>query len=369
MIKYAYKTIKMKLRDIKRLYDKYERILIPGMLVFGLVVDFVTFRSIELETAFYLLVGHIVLAGLIMAFIHHFDEGKLGHKKAIRYSRIAAPLILQFSFGALLSASFIFYWFGGTFSVSWPLILVVAILMISNETLRDYYLNPVIQMGVYTFLVFTVTSIIVPFVAKSIDPWTFMLAAAITLLYVLFYVQALSFSLKSILFQRKYILYAVVAVIVSVNGLYVLNVIPPAPLSIRHVGVYHSILRTSAGYELTSEENSVLDRIIPGKTVHVSPGESIIVFSSIFAPKDVRMVTLHKWELYSPTTKRWMNKGEYSFSLVGGRDAGYRGYTNRTVSPGKWRVRIQTLHGQSIGQVRFKVKEVDDPLELFTIIK
>jgi hypothetical protein len=359
----------MKFRKLKKLYEKYERILIPGMLVVGLLVDFVTFRSIELETAFVLLIGHVLLAGLTMTFINFHDSRKLGHGKLLRYIRLAAPLVLQFSFGALLSASFIFYWFGGTFSVSWPFILVVAALMISNETLRDYYLNPVIQIGVYTFLVFTVVAIIVPFVAKSIDPWTFLLAGAITFVLIVVYVQLMSMALKSILFQRKYILIGVISVLISVNVLYLFNVIPPAPLSVRHVDVYHSVNRMSDGYHLETEEYSLLDRIVPGKTIHATVGETITVFSSIFAPKDVRMITLHKWDQYDEDKKRWMNRGEFSFSLIGGRDAGYRGYTNKVISPGKWRVRIQTLHGQSIGQVRFNVKRVEESLELITVIR
>jgi hypothetical protein len=359
----------MRFRELKKLYEKYERILIPGMLVVGLLVDFVTFRSIELETAFVLLVGHVVLAGLTMTFISFHDSRKLGHGKLLRYIRLAAPLVLQFSFGALLSASFIFYWFGGTFAVSWPFILVVAALMISNETFRDYYLNPIIQIGVYTFLLFTVIAVIVPFIAKSIEPWTFLLAGIITTVMVVIYVQFLSVSLKSILFQRKYILYAVVSVIIFVNVLYILNVIPPAPLSVRHVDVYHSVNRMSDGYHLVSEEYSFFEKLIPGKTIHATAGQTITVFSSIFAPKDVHMITLHKWEKYDEDKRKWMNKGEFSFSLIGGRDAGYRGYTNKAVSPGKWRVRIKTLQGQTIGQVKFNVERVSEAPTLHTLIK
>jgi len=66
-----------------------------------------------------------------------------------RYLRLASPLIIQFTFGALLSASLIFYWFSGVLSVSWPFMILITILIISNDVFRDYYQRPLIQIGVY----------------------------------------------------------------------------------------------------------------------------------------------------------------------------------------------------------------------------
>ena len=54
-----------------------------------------------------------------------------------------------------------------------------------------------------------------------------------------------------------------------------------------------------------------------------------------------------------------------SFTLSGGRDEGYRGYSlTSNLAPGKWRVRMETERGQVMGRIGFTVEVVDDVPEL-----
>ncbi|HJN85428.1 MAG TPA: hypothetical protein QF873_03890, partial [Patescibacteria group bacterium] len=101
MIRERLKTSK-RYRKLKHLYDKHERVLIPGTLIFGVAVDFVTFRSIEINAAFILLLMHLIVAGSTIAFMHIYDAGsRKTQETRWRYLRLAAPLIVQFTFGAL----------------------------------------------------------------------------------------------------------------------------------------------------------------------------------------------------------------------------------------------------------------------------
>ena len=150
---------------IKALYKKHERQAIPAMLVLGFVADVVTFRSIDLGLAFVLLAVHIFLVGVAIAFINIYDTHWANAPgKIISYLRILAPLAMQFSFGALFSAAFIFYTFGGVFSVSWPLIILVFFLMASNEIFKQSYLKLSIQINAFFFALFTLLALVLPYI-------------------------------------------------------------------------------------------------------------------------------------------------------------------------------------------------------------
>src|SRR3989339_320128 len=134
----------LKIRACKAWLDRHERFLIPFALIVGVVIDFVTFRSIQIGWSFLILAIYLVLASLAIVLL---NAHKLQHRLLL-WLQAFAPLVLQFVFGALLSASLVFYWFSGALSVSWPILILLAVLMTSNEVLRHYYLRPLIQMSV-----------------------------------------------------------------------------------------------------------------------------------------------------------------------------------------------------------------------------
>lgn len=354
----------------KKLYARNERLLIPGMLVVGVVIDFVTFQTIQVKTALLLLTIYLVISGATIAFINFYDAGLIKNKKAVRYLNLAAPLIVQFTFGALLSASLIFYWFSGSVSISWPFILIIALLMVSNDALRHYYLRPVVQIGVYYFILFSIFSVIFPFVLSSISPWVFMLSGVASLVVMYLYVLLLSKSLDHIHWQKSQFRNYVLGIFLVMNALYFLNIIPPIPLAIREAGVYHSVVRVGTDYIVQAEESSFFDRLWPGETSHRQVGERVYVFTSIFAPAQLNTRIFHHWQYFDEDKRSWVSRDRLSFSISGGRQDGYRGYSLKSaVEPGKWRVDVETARGQVLGRVHFTIENVDEKPNLVEIIK
>jgi hypothetical protein len=106
---------------IKQWYEKYERILLPLMLLFGVTTDAWAFVEIDTAIVFCVLALYVCISGFIILFINRYDEKILPERnRFLRYVRLLSPLLIQFLFGALLNAVFIFYFFSGTLSVSWP---------------------------------------------------------------------------------------------------------------------------------------------------------------------------------------------------------------------------------------------------------
>ena len=354
-----FSVFKTKYQKLKDFYNKYERYLIPVALVFGFIVDYVTFTNIQIRTSLIILLGHFILASLVIAFIHYFDSNRMSSK--FKFIRLFAPLVIQFNFGALLGASFIFYWFSGSFSVSWPFIIIIALLMVSNEVLRKHLLKPRAQLLIYFFITFSYLSIALPFIFNSLSYKLFLLAGGLSLVVFYFYFQFLAKGSFVIRKQKRFLQNSALTVFVVMNFLYFSNIIPPIPLALREAGVYHRVERVGNNYALLGEEENFWQKILPGQTIHLTQGERIYLYAAIFAPTDLETRIYHNWQYYNEDLEEWEQRDRLSFAISGGRKSGYRGYSFKTgYQPGKWRVFVETERGQVLGKVKFRIKTVNE---------
>ena len=139
-----------------------------------------------------------------------------------------------------------------------------------------------------------------------------------------------------------------------------LQVLPPLPLSLQRVGVFHSVEHRPEGYALTWERTPFFARVAwrYDRVFHRQPGDSVACFSSVFAPRGMAEDILHRWERYGP--EGWTPVDEMRLEVAGGRAEGFRTYSRKeNVSPGAWRVRILLTTGRELGRVQFEV--VDGP--------
>lgn len=349
-------SLRTRYQKIKALYQKHERVLIPGMLVFGFIMDYITFKNIEVKFALSVLSIYFVLSGASIAFIHFYDANRISEK--LRFLRLFAPLVVQFTFGALLGAIFIFYWFSASVAASWLFILIIILLMLSNEIFKRYFKRIIIHISVYYFISFAFLSIVLPFVFNSLGAHLFLSAGIISTIFMYAYVQFLSKAQIRVQAYKSDLVRIILVIFVAMNALYFANIIPPIPLALRDAGVYHNVRRSGSEYILQREKESFLQKIIPGTVVRVSPGQRLYVYTAIFAPSKLNTRIYHHWQYHNGDD--WVEKDKLSFSLVGGRKDGYRGYSSKSaVEAGKWRVYVKTESGKVLGRVSFRIAGVD----------
>ena len=152
-------------------------------------------------------------------------------------------------------------------------------------------------------------------------------------------------------------------IFLAINILYFTNIIPPIPLSLKDAGVYHLVLRSGGeGYIVYAEEKTWRDFLRLREEFHQAPGEPVYFFSAVFAPTDLKTQIFHRWEYYDELKGGWTETDRLPFSILGGRDGGYRGYsTKRNAAPGRWRVDVITERGQLLGRDTFTIIEVAIP--------
>ncbi|MEX1120347.1 MAG: DUF2914 domain-containing protein, partial [Candidatus Paceibacterota bacterium] len=69
----------------------------------------------------------------------------------------------------------------------------------------------------------------------------------------------------------------------------------------------------------------------------------------------------HIWEEFEPEADIWRQRGRFNFSVSGGRIAGYRGYSEKTVTEGLWRCSVETGRGALLGRVKVSVEKGTAP--------
>jgi hypothetical protein len=343
------------------IWNRYERHISALGLLIGFCFDvIIADRPDSVTNNLLLLVYLIVAAGLIVI---------LNLRSILREREEAAaePLfllfMLQICFGGLASNLLVLYGRSGTLVGSALFIGLLAAMLVGNEFLKTRYSQLRFNIAVYYILLFSYLLIVIPtFVLHSVGTGVFFISGLASLVFVGGFLAVLYYAV----FRgrnRERQLFEVSTVVLGIffifNGLYFLNVIPPVPLALKDIGLYHSITgRASQGYTATYEKEPWWKFWRSTNTVfHGSKNTTAYCFSAVFAPTDLRTPIFHRWEQLDTEKGEWETTNHISFDINGGRAEGYRGYSVARLSEGKWRCSVETESGALIGRFSFKVLE------------
>lgn len=338
----------------------------------GFIVDNLTLNRVDqifdnIVLAFYVILAMLSMA-LLYASVSQRIDGHLGEFLA-KY----CPVAVQYSFGGLLSGMLIFYGRSGSWSESWPFLLIILVAIYGNETVRDRASRLIYNIAILFIGLLSYVVLIVPVVTGMMGPWVFLGSGVLALAIMYFFVQALRLLVpRFISIHLKAIVFTVGAIYASLNFLYFSNIIPPIPLSLKEVGIYHSVVRFENGdYQLKYEKGSWWQFFKDSDDAfHARPGDNIFCFASVFAPTRLATDIYHRWEYLNEDTGKWVAHLRTSYSIAGGRGDGYRGYTLiQNFTDGRWRCTVETARGQVLGREEFVIDSQGTPGELITIIK
>jgi hypothetical protein len=344
----------------------YERQLSAVAMVGGFIFDNFAFGRIDHPATQAVFAGYLVFAGASIMVLHYFETRAERIGKPFRWRTIVSAAT-QFALGALWSAFLIFYTRSSAIVVSWPFLLVLAAIFLSNEIFREYHSRLVFTVVLFFVALFSYMTFVVPIVVGTMNEFTFIISDACTLLAF-----ALFLGLLAVLGRKrvwddigKLTIGALVA-FVAINLFYFFNILPPIPLAMADVGIYHRIVRTDGGYKAAGEPLPWSVRLGQTPTIHLKRGEPLYAYSAVFAPIELRTKIVHRWQ-YHDDKKGWVTVSTIGFPITGGRDNGYRGFTIKShPQPGAWRVDIDTVDGRVIGRIGFYVEWVGEEPEMET---
>ena len=335
----------------------YGRYFSPVALVAGFVVDTLYLTSrVDLWQTNALLGAYLVLAGLGILATNAIEAGRIRNARIVAVAPFVAILV-QFSFGNLFSAYLSLYGRSAAFAGSWVFVALVATLLVGNERFIRLYARVPFQISIYFVVLYSFLIFFLPIIFRSLGTEMFLLAGAASLVLTALFLLALSRVARARM--RLALLSTVRSVIIiflAFNVLYFSNLIPPLPLALKEAGVYHSVERQSGGmYRLMGEALPWYEPYLRYNTVlHLTQGESAYVFTAVFAPTGLSTPIAYEWE--HREDGEWIPRGRIAFSIMGGRDGGYRSYSMlEDPEEGMWRVNVLTPDGRIIGRVSFTV--------------
>jgi hypothetical protein len=230
-------------------------------------------------------------------------------------------------------------------------------LLVANEFPQFQKTGPWLKFTLYAICIFSFFSYVVPVFVGSINVFTLIIALCLGLLLSLgifrYFERKAAVALAPI-DLRKNVLYPPVAVAASLLILYFLKLLPPLPLSIQYMGLYHSVEKIEGTYVLKYDRPWYRFWQSGAQTFLAQPGDKIICFARIFSPTAFNDSVSFRWQFYG--ANGWEDRGSVPVKITGGRDDGFRGYTIKAnYEAGDWRVKVETLDGREIGRVSFTV--------------
>jgi len=266
------------------------------------------------------------------------------------------PLAIQFFIGGLCSAYVIFFFRSVSFTKTVSFFIILVVLLFANELLKKRISNKYLQFGTYFFVNFTFFTFFVPVVVNTMNTVIFIISGGISLSSTLFLVTFIynkSPSTRKELDHTK-LINLILVIYASINIFYFFNLIPPVPLAMEEGIVAHNVEKQNGSYEVTYQESGFLSAF--DKETYYKPGDSLFIFTSIFAPADLKKKVNHHWQWMNPRTEDWETSDKIEFEITGGRDGGYRGYTYKTnMLEGKWKVDVKTSNDLILGRINFTV--------------
>ncbi|MBI2474660.1 MAG: DUF2914 domain-containing protein [Candidatus Taylorbacteria bacterium] len=348
-----------KVQKGKDFFVRNERLVSFVAFVAGFIFDGLTLIYVSLHEAAVILGLYLIVIALGIIVFNAVGVRNIQNPYIVRFSRLI-PYIIQFMFGTLLNASFIFYTASAQLSISWPFILFLAAIVLVNEVFHKRHQVLTFQLAIFFVSTFLYLAFAVPLYSGKIGDEIFLLSGSLSISALVVLGAVLSSAAKERFYEKRRTRIVVIgAIYLLINIAYFYNLIPPIPLALKDVGVYHSVLRVGDHYNAKYEESRATFWRREALTVHVVPGESVYIFSAIFAPADLKVPIYHEWFHYNETAKRWDSENKLPFSIIGGRDGGYRIYSLKSnISQGKWKVDITTGSSQHLGSIAFRVERV-----------
>ncbi|MFM2357618.1 MAG: hypothetical protein RJA61_355 [Candidatus Parcubacteria bacterium] len=217
-------------KALREKYERYERHLSSGALIFGFILDNLTLRRIDRLFENIVLFGYLFLAAFGIIFLNIIEARNVRENEYSGWHTFFL-LLIQFSFGALFSAFFIFYIRSSSLAASWPFILLLLTLLIGNEFFKQKYIRLSFQVTVYFVTLFSFLIFYVPIIVGTMGVWIFLVSGLISLILITAFLYLLRWAVPLKFKESKqYLILGIGGFFIALNLLYFANIITPITL-------------------------------------------------------------------------------------------------------------------------------------------
>jgi Protein of unknown function (DUF2914) len=301
----------------------------------------------------------VILAALTQMF---FEEGApqvdpAGMFFLKRWYYRYRTALVHFFLGTLLNVYTIFFFKSSSMLVSFGFLAFLVLLLWANESERVKSMGLPFKFTLLALCTLCFAANVVPIFVGSIGLVVFlasMLAGCVPVSAVAWWIARK----KPDLFPRarRQMLLPLGCVLAGFLVFYYLRLIPPVPLSIPFIGVYHAVEKTPDDYRLSHERPIWRIWQHGDQEFLAQPGDKVYVFFRIFSPTRFSDQVQMRW-YWKDEARGWVLQDTIPIKIVGGRAEGFRGYGFKSnYQSGEWKVGVETMDSREIGRVYFTLE-------------
>ena len=348
------------LERAKRFYHANEPACTAGLFIFGFLFDTLAVGRIDhLHNIIHQAV-YLTLCALFTALELKEKHGAFSPPERLRGAWAYQAGATHFMLGTLLNIYTLFFFKSASLTASFLFLTLLLALLAVNELKPFESSGTALRMSLFSLCLISYFTYLVPVLVGSIGTWQFLASMACASAVAAFLGRTLIAALPArpdAVWRSLLIPY--ILVLAGFVSLYFLKVIPPVPLSLSEIGIYHDVRREGERFLLSSTRPRWKFWQRGDQVFLARPGDRIHCFVSVFSPtRFTERLSVH-W-LFKDPERGWAESDAIPLDIAGGRDEGWRGNTSKArYLPGDWRVVIKTSDGRELGRIGLRV--VPDP--------
>ncbi len=359
VIIFKLKTMNHYINLLKSKYEKHENQFEIGFFAAGFVFDVLTLSKVDdvfsiLQQVFYLLI-----IGLLLFYDFLFKNQlfqPIGFLKKLWPYR---ELVLHFVLGSLLSVYSLFYLKSSSFFANFIFVFLLLVLLVLNETRWIKKSKIDVKLALFIICVFSFFSLLMPILLGFVGVFPFVLSILLTSGFIYFYFFQINKKFTQHNLSKYQLAMPSLGVILFLIVFYLLELIPPVPLSISNLGVFHKIERYEQQYHLFFEKEWWQFWKKSSHPFVTEPADKIHLFVQVFSPARFSDQVIMHWSIKNKKGD-WQTTDKIPLLIKGGREQGYRGFAvKQNYEEGDWKISIETTDGREIGRSYFSVQKTD----------
>ena len=342
------------MKNLGELLKKYARFTPIAFFLLGFIFDtlFLT-RIDELKTMLQQAV-YLLISGAFIAVEFFETEGEFLPPRGLGRFWKYREAILDFLLGTLLNSYTIFYFKSASSITSILFILILVSVLVLNEFKDFGKSNARIHMALWSLCLVSYFASLAPILIGSMGDIQFIIGMSGAVLVFCGFYKWMQCRIEAKLL-RNHFSFTFFGVVGLFTALYFSHGIPPVPLSVSYLGIFHEVVKDKDNYNLSYSRPAWKFWQHGDQSFLARPGDVLYCFVRVFSPTRFTEELKVLW-FFHDEKQGWMPQGELLMPITGGRENGFRGVAKKSnFQPGKWQVRIVTSGGREIGMINFEV--------------
>lgn len=330
-----------------------------AFFVGGFIFDIFTLDEIDSLFAIGQQIVYLFVVGFLLYWELIFDNTSKNPWPRIKKVWEYKDFITHFFIGSLLSIYSIFFIKSSSPISSFVFLIFMLSILVLNELELVQKNKAGLKVGLYLICLFSFFSMIWPIIFGFVGPVPFYFAIVSTTFFIWVFYKIASKKVTEAKIMRATFSYPTIIVVLVFSLFYYMGWIPPVPLSVKEIGIYHNIQKVGSKYQLYYERPKWKFWLRGDQNFIAKPNDRVFVFARIFSPARFSDKVILHWQIHNPK-KGWLTTDKISMQIYGGRKEGFRGYTYKAnYQAGDWRILVETLDQREIGRINFTLATTD----------